>query len=325
MNARHHTRLLITMTTIALVASAATACSGTTETTSSLTSSDNSGYPVTVESCDVSTTYDKAPSKVLLGAPGIIDTLDALDVADAAIGYALSDYATDESTDFPNLTENTADWTPSKEYLIGSGTDLFIANDEQQLTGDGAASVDDLTEMGAGLYVLDSYCVDGPGTSTIDAIYDDVEQLGAIFGVQNKASAVVDDLKSRVAKATALTEGSHPTVAAVSVADGTVYALTGASYQAVLDTLGFKNAFSDAGANYTEVTKEDVIASNPDIILVDYTGSEDTAISDAKTLFASSAAVENDQVFGWNEADFQAGGIHIVDVVEQTAKDASAN
>jgi iron complex transport system substrate-binding protein len=92
----------------------------------------------------------------------------------------------------------------------------------------------------------------------------------------------------------------------------------------VLDSLGITNAFAGVGANYTQISREDVITADPDIIFVTYSGPDDkaTAIANATSLFAGSKAVTDGKVFGQDENAYQAGGIRIVDVVEQSAKDA---
>ena len=311
--------LAVSLLGVVLLATAG--CTGTAQADATPAASSS---PVTVASCGADYTYQKAPERVLLGAPGMIDTLDALGVGDRAIGYTLSDLDTGEAAAHPTLTQNSADWTPSKEYLAGAAPDLFIANDEQQFTGDGAASIDDLRTLGAGLYVLGSYCVGASATPSIDAVYDDITALGTIFDVSEKADELTAQLRARVADAAALRGDRTLSAAAVSVVDGTVYALTGAGYQAVLDALGITNVFADAGANYTQISREDVITANPDIIFVNYSGpaQESDALSAAKTLFAGSAAVADGRVFGQTEYSFQAGGVRIVDVIEQSAKDA---
>lgn len=311
---------------LGVVLLATAGCAGAAQADAAPTGSSGPAYPVTVSSCGADYTYQQAPERVLLGAPGIIDTLDALGVGDRAIGYTLSDLDTGEAAAHPKLTQNSADWTPSKEYLAGAAPDLFIANDEQQFTGTGAATVDDLRTLGSGLYVLGSYCVGASATPSIDAVYDDITALGTVFGVPEKADELTAQLRDRVAAAAALRGDRTLSAASVSVVDGTVFALTGAGYQAVLDALGITNVFANAGANYTQISRENVITANPDIIFVDYSGpaQEADALSAAKTLFAGSAAVADGRVFGQNENSFQAGGVRIVDVIEQSAKDAFA-
>ncbi|MBX3029606.1 MAG: ABC transporter substrate-binding protein [Chloroflexi bacterium] len=280
-------------------------------------------YPATVASCGVDYTYTQAPQRVLLGAPGAISTLDALGVSESAIGYLLSVFVTDGIEAYPNLTLTSPDWTPSREFLIAAQPDLFLSNDEQQLTGDGTASKEDLAAIPANLYVLGEYCVGVPAPDTIDVVYRDIERLGLIYGIPDRAAEVIAGLQARVAAARALNPGEPLRAAAVSIWDGKVYALSGSYYAAVLDAIGVENVFADLGASFTEVSAEDVLASDADVIFATHAGGtlvEDQAIADATAAFANAPAVRDGRVFGWSDTAFQSAGVDIVDVIEQSAQ-----
>ncbi|MDV6261940.1 ABC transporter substrate-binding protein [Rhodococcoides yunnanense] len=303
------------------------ACStnGQTEPAAAGTETDSAAaaYPVTVTSCGVDYTYDTAPERVLLGAPGAIATLDALGVADSAIGYTNGSYAFDGIDRFPGLTSNTEDYAPSREFLIGASPDLFLSNDEGQLGGQGSASPDDLSTAGGNLYVLGEYCSNSPAPTTIDAVYTDVEHLGTIYGVPDEAAEVVTSLRDRVTAARAKNTGTAPLSAAVVQSfDGKLYALSGSYYSAVVDALGMTNEFADIDGNFAEITPEAALNAAPDVVLVQYAGSDadaDAAVTEISALLANSPAVQNSRVYPQNEADFQAAGVRIVDAIENTA------
>lgn len=278
-----------------------------------------------VENCGVTSDYPTVPDRVLLGAPGIIATLDALGVADAAIGYTLSDYRVEGIEAYPNLTLTTPDYTPSREFLVSAQPDLYLVNDEGQILGEGAASRSDLAGIPANLYVLGGYCASGPAPTTIEVVYGDLAHLGAIFGIEETAARVVGELRDRVAAARASREGQGPwTAASVTVWDGKVYANSGASYAAVIDALGMTNAFAELGANWAEISAEDVVASDADVLFVAFSGGDaerDQALAEARSLFANAPAVTGERVFAWDSSWFEAGGVRIVDVIEQSARD----
>lgn len=315
-----HSRTL-TAAAMGLLAVALASCSSATSTTSE-TRAGTGGYPVTVSSCGVDYSYSEAPERVLLGAPGMVNTLDALGVADSAIGYTLSDYAAGETTTFPWLSLTTKDYTPSREFLISAQPDLFLSNDEQQLLGDGSASKDDLAAIPANLYVLGGYCADAPARSGIDVVYDDITNLGSIYGVPQAASDLITGLTARVSDAAALIPTAKGLSAgAVTIYDGKVYALGGSYYAAVISSLGLTNGFGDLGSNWSEITPEAVLASDLDVILVTYSGGDDTqAVSDARALFANSPAATNDRIVGISDTAFQSVGVAIIDVIEETAR-----
>jgi iron complex transport system substrate-binding protein len=266
--------------------------------------------------------YTEAPSRVLLGYPGIIDTLDALGVSQTAIGSTLASSAPETIAGRDSLVENSDDYTPSREFLIGAQPDLYLSNDEQQLTGDGAATKADLAGIPANFYVLGNYCVDTKASSTIDGVYTDIENLGAIFGVSERAEALIAGLRTRVDAAAALSEMDPSlSVAVVTIFDGTVYALSGANYATIPAELGMTSIFGETTSNFSEISAEVVLTASPDVILVTYSeGSDTDAVSSASLVFASSDAVKNGRVFALPEHAFSSGGIQIVDLIEQTAR-----
>ncbi|TDP93418.1 iron complex transport system substrate-binding protein [Leucobacter luti] len=310
----------LSITAASLLALTLAACTGSPRPEDA-TAHGADGYPVTVTSCGTDYTYDRAPERVLLGAPGIVRTLDELGVADSAIGYTLSDYAVEGLDEFPNLTVTSADYTPSREFLISAQPDLFLSNDEQQLLGDGAASVDDLGAIPANLYVLGDYCVDAPAQSTLDVVYDDIEHLGAIYNVPDSAASLVEELKARVTAATApLSFEADFTAGAVTIFDGKVYALGGSYYAAILHALGLTNGFADLDSNWSEITPEAVLASDLDVILVTAPEGDATgAVETASELFANAPAAQHGRIVAIDDTAFQSVGVAIVDVIEETA------
>ncbi|MGV8874997.1 MAG: ABC transporter substrate-binding protein [Rhodococcus sp. (in: high G+C Gram-positive bacteria)] len=317
-----------TGTAVAAAVLLLSACSGgqaepTAADSGSGDTSSAQAHPVTVTSCGVDYTYDTPPERVLLGAPGVVATLDALGVAGSAIGYANGSYAFDGIDRFPGLTSNTEDYAPSREFLIGASPDLFLSNDEGQLGGQGSAGPDDLETAGGNLYVLGEYCLNSPAPTTIDAVYTDVENLGAIYGVPDKAAQVVTSLRDRVAAARASNTDTAPLSAAVVQSfDGKLYALSGSYYSAVVDALGMSNEFSDIDGNFAEITPEAALNAAPDVVLVQYAGAEadaSAAVTEISALLANSPAVQNSRIYPQNEADFQAAGVRIIDAIEGTA------
>lgn len=286
------------------------------------------GYPATVTSCGTDYTYDAAPQRVLLGAPGVIATLDALGVADSAVGYTNGSYEFDGLDEYPGLTQNTDDYAPSREFLIGTAPDLFLSNDQGQLGGQGSATEDDLVTAGGNLYVLGEYCLNNPAPTKIDAVYSDVENLGTIYGVSDTAREVVDGLRDRVAAARALNTDATPLSAAVVQSfDGKLYALSGSYYSAVVESLGMSNEFADIDGNFAEITPEAALIANPDVVLVQYSGSDadaSSAVADITTLLANSPAAQTGKIYPQNEGDFQAAGVRIVDAIEDTAANVFA-
>jgi iron complex transport system substrate-binding protein len=280
-------------------------------------------YPVDVESCGRTTTYDRPPSRVVLGFPGSLATLDALGVADSVYGYALGSYAPLPDGYPADIVEVSPDYSPSREAMIGARPDLFLANDEGQVTGEGSVSYADLDGVGADTYVLGGYCLDGPAPRDLDVVYDDVAALGRIYGVTDRATLLVGELQRRVAAAADALSGRSLRVAIVQAYDGKLYALSGYPGSGIITALGQVNEFGDLSANFAEISKEEALTRAPDVLFVAHTGgdedAESAAVAEVEKLLAGTPAVRAGHVYGLDDRYAQAGGVSVIDELEYVA------
>lgn len=286
------------------------------------------GYPISVSSCGRESTFETAPTRVVVGWPTTIDTLVALGVADSVIGYTSGSFDA-APDDAPNAVELSPDYQASREVVIAAEPDLFLTNDENQLAAaDGGLGYDDLAELDAGAYVLGGYCIDAIAPTGIDIVYQDISQLGMIFGVPDTATTLIADLKTRAQTAhDTVTADSDdaPTIAFVQVYDGKLYALTGTYYAMAVEAAGYDSVFADGVANFAEISAEEVLTLAPDVVAVAY-NSEETRADDtaaAVDLLANTPAVADDRVVEISNAAVSAGGVSLFDVIDRLAADGS--
>ncbi|KQR20422.1 hypothetical protein ASF79_12985 [Agreia sp. Leaf335] len=274
-----------------------------------------------MDSCGVKGKYAQAPSRVVLGYPRTLETLAALGLDDSVYGYTLGGYDA-LPTDYPaTIVEVSPDYAPAREAMIAAAPDLYLANDEGQVLGDGTVSYDDLAQAGTNVYVLGQYCADAPAPTSITRVYDDVTDLGAIFGVPERASEVVASLKDRVSAAAARNPGDPLSVAYLQVYDGKIYANGGYPAAGILNALNVTNVFADLPHNFTEITKEQALVLTPDVIMVNYVGAgnEQAGIDEVRALLPDSPAVKNGRVYGSDETDYEAGGVSLIANLEYVA------
>lgn len=282
------------------------------------------GYPVTVASCGQDFTYDEAPSRVVLGNYRTLKTLDALGVADSVSGYLLGpDDGGVAPTDLPASLELVSpDAIPAREPVIAAEPDLFLSFNEAQLVGQGTLSYDDLAGLGANAYVMGGYCATPSGDQSIETVYTDIDNLGAIFDVPEQAAELNDELRDRVAAAKDSLGDSTATVAFLKVVGGKVYAIGGYPASAFLDALGLQNEFADLPTPFAELNTEQALAMTPDIVFVNYVGDEQAAIADLAAALPDLTAVKEDRVYGANEDLAQGSGVGVIDALEQIAASA---
>lgn len=280
----------------------------------------DAGFPVTVRSCGQDYTFEAPPERVVVGTPTSVDTLAALGVADAAVGYISGDFGpAPESADVPEISP---DYQAPSEIVLAAEPDLFVGEGLQINGEEGTVSVDDLRQAGANAYVLGEYCVDAPGADDVAAVYTDIENLGAIFGVAEDADALVAELEERVAAAADRRGDSPPPrVAYVDIFDGVLYALSGTGYAATLDALGAVNVFADIEENFAEISPEAVLALDADAVVFAYDpgGDEVAARAEVEELLAATAAVQSGTVVGVPR-HLPGFGVSVVENIEIVAE-----
>ncbi|GAA1829411.1 hypothetical protein GCM10009836_04100 [Pseudonocardia ailaonensis] len=297
------------------------AACGTPAATPAASATAAAGFPVSVTRCGHTSTFAAPPERVVLGWATSARTLDALGVGDRVSGYVSGANAAMPAGS--TAQEVSPDFKPAKEALLAARPDLFLANDENQLSGaDGTASWTDLEAAGGHGFVLGGYCLDAPAPATLNAVYADVRDLGAVFGVRDRAEQVVAGMTARVSAAAAKRGAAAPArVALVQVYDGKVYALAGSYYNAIVAGAGLDNVFASLGQNFAEISAEQVLTSRPDAIVAVYEEADGAAaaVAGARTAFAATPAVAAGKVFGMSNVDISGGGVNIVDLVEQVA------
>ncbi len=324
-------KLILRSALATAVSLAAVACSSpaapvtTSEPSASVTPPVAGNYPVTVASCGRDFSYAKAPTRVVLGYPGTLDTLTALGVQDSVHGYVLGSQGTLPAGAPEGIVEVSPDYTPSRESMLGARPDLFLGNDEGQVMGEGKVSYDDLTGIGSGVYIMGGYCAKTPAGRTLASIEDDVTNLGHIFGVDERATKLNQEIETRVARAKASLTGKQLRIAYVQTFNGKLYALSGYPAATIIETLGQVNEFGDLKQSWAEISREDALRRKPDVLIVSVSdGKPEAAVAEINKTLAGTKAVEAGHVLTVNGSDFEAGGVSVIrqleDVAAQLAK-----
>ena len=126
--------------------------------------------------------------------------------------------------------------------------------------------VDAWNEKGVGTY-MNSNTVPG-GTRTLENEYTDILNIGKIFHVEDKAQALVDEMKAQVADTLSAVQGQEPVrVAVVEPISGSITNYGAKSLAGDMVTaLGGELAMPQADS----ISKEDLVAADPEVIFVVY-------------------------------------------------------
>ncbi|MBC6404168.1 MAG: ABC transporter substrate-binding protein [Rhodospirillales bacterium] len=279
-------------TLLAFVALALTAGLATAETT--------------VQSCNRTVTFDAPPERAVSNDVNLTEMLLVLGLADRMVGYTgISGWKTlDEEMreGVEQLPELSAKY-PSKAVLVGADADFFFAGWNYGMKVGGAVTPETLEPFGIKVYELTESCahIMDKDKASIEDMYVDLINLGRIFGVEDKAAALVEGYRAELA---AVEEGLEPgDRLRVFVYDsGEDKPFTAGLYAmptALIEAAGGTNIMKDFEKSWGTVTWEAVVERNPEVIVIvnygNVTAEEKRAFMLSNPAFAELDAVKNDR------------------------------
>ncbi|UUW87054.1 ABC transporter substrate-binding protein [Pimelobacter simplex] len=297
-------RALIALTASASVL-ALSSCGLSSDGGRSATGGSGGPYPLTIENCGADVTLDAAPEKVVLlksAAVPYLAELGVLDKVTARAGEYPRDYYDDATfaalEKIPALTGKTdtsGHLLISKEVVIGKEPDLVLG----EIDNLSRATLD---QVGIPLIEEPAMCPQGLDDPGFDDIYAQMETYGKVFDRTDEAAAANAVLKKRVAELTADPAGERRTAAVLypTVGGGVTYAYgTRSMAHPILEAAGLENVFADTDERVFEVTPEELIGRNPDVLILLHSAGEPAKVADAITSLPgarSIAAVRDDNV-----------------------------
>lgn len=228
-------------------------------------------YPLSIDNCGTSVTFDSAPERVLAIKSTSIEMMLALGLEDRMIGAAFpdGDYAEQwaaRGDDVPLISEKV----PGQEATLSLEPDLVYAGWESNVTSDGAGDRAALASLGVNTFVSPAACQEPdhrPNPLTFDDVFAEIEQVGAIFDVQDAARALVADMKERLATVTP----ASPGLTALWYSSGSDTPFVGAGIgapQMIMHAAGLTNIAADIDDTWSSLSWEAVVDANPDVIVL---------------------------------------------------------
>lgn len=289
-------------------------------------------YPVTITNYDyagreVSYTYNQAPEQVVAVYQGSIETMIALGLEDHVIAsYGLDNEVKEEWQDgFTRMNYQEDVFAPDKETVTLLQPDMILSWGSlfsDKMLGD----VTEWNQKGIATY-MNSNTRPGGYARTLENEYTDILNLGRIFAVEEKAQALVVQMQQEIDNTLAAVQGADPVrVAVVEPLSGTL-SNYGADTLAgdMVVRLGGELACPDAN----ELSKEDLLACDPDVIFVVYMAysgenpetvrADQLAILAEDPALASLTAVQNGRVYPVMLGDVYAAGPRTLDGIRTLA------
>ena len=265
-------------------------------------------YPVTVKSCNRDVTFDAAPTRAVSNDVNLTEMMLVLGLTDHMAGYTgVSGWKTldpemrEGVKELPELAEKY----PTKEVLLGAEADFYFAGWNYGMKVGGEVTPETLAPFGIKVYELTESCIHiGPREKISMAdMYNDLLNLGTIFGVEDKARALVAGYEAKLAEVTARVKEPGKEPLRVFVYDsGEDTPFTAGRYAmptALIEAAGGRNIMDDLDKSWATVAWEPVIERNPEVVVIinygQVTADQKIAFMKSNPAFASIDAVKNDR------------------------------
>jgi iron complex transport system substrate-binding protein len=230
-----------------------------------------SAAPVTVDNCGTQVTVTSPPQRVITIKSTPTEMMLALGLGDRLIGTAYQDGPVpaqwaDDAAGIPILSDRI----PGQEAVLALEPDFIYAGWESNVSATGGVGDRDaLADLGIGTYVSPSACTDSeyqPDPLTFDDVFAEIAEVGDIFGVPERAAALIDTQRATLA---GITPVQNVTAFWWSSATTTPFAGAGiGAPQLIMSTAGVTNILADVHATWSSAGWEDVLATDPDVLVL---------------------------------------------------------
>ncbi|MFX4295207.1 ABC transporter substrate-binding protein [Streptomyces bohaiensis] len=230
-----------------------------------------------VQRCGESVTYT-VPERAVAYEAGSADKLFALGLTDHVAGYVMppANPPVEESpwaADYAEV-EMLSDDLLNKEIVVEARADLVVAGWNSGFSEQRGITPEILDTLGIQSFLHTESCFNYPGhperMAPFDALWADLERLGAIFQVEERAAEVVEELQGRVEAVRAAAPDGDP-LPVFLYDSGTDQPFTAGSQvppNDIIASAGARNIFDDLDERWTQVSWESVAEAEPEVIVI---------------------------------------------------------
>jgi iron complex transport system substrate-binding protein len=244
------------------------------------------GYPVTLDNCGQSETFEKAPSRVVVmngASVAEVSTLLALGLQDRIVAnqqtYGMSEVAgraaAVKALPTGGIKLNEAYDIP-REAMLGLRPDLVLSVTAYGFDQkNGFATREQLKQVRANTYVSPQGCDDDPSKMTVADSYRLLRDMGKIFNVRDRAEKLIAASEKNIAAVSAKVKGEKKPKVMVLFSNMSMGSNDFSSVFAhgivndILAKAGGANAFESAAkTTFADLSKEKAAATDVDALVV---------------------------------------------------------
>lgn len=259
-------------------AAATEAATETTVETTAETAAEAEDYgTVVIQNGDRTVTFTEMPTGVLCANLYSAENMVMLGLGDYIVGKNV--HTNPAEVPLPELAEafeNIPEIERSNENAVASGADLLIGQ-ISAFKDTSWGSYEQLEAEGINCLTITGTIV---ADETVEDVYTDIENLGKIFKVEDKAAALIADMKASIAetgsKVANVAEADKPNVFVFDMYKEDQIYTTAAGLESNLIELagGVNTTRNQADSRWFYTSVETLVAANPDIIIINDYGSQ---------------------------------------------------
>ncbi|MFR9728375.1 ABC transporter substrate-binding protein [Saccharopolyspora sp. MS10] len=255
---------------VALVAALLASCSAPAE--------DTAASGTTLRNCDTDVTVTSPPRRAVSLNQSTTEIMLSLGLADRIVGTATWTEPVDPALAAANAhVPRLSDETPSFEAVLGTEPDIVLGAYRAMFTDERVADRERFAELGVPTYLSPSNCLpeEAPLAEPVELadIYQEVREIAGLFGVPERGHELVAQLTSRVeaARARVANLESPPDTSVLfwfARTESPYVAGSTGSPAIMARELGVRNAYGDQASMWPQVSWEDVLARDPDLLVL---------------------------------------------------------
>ncbi|MFH8409444.1 ABC transporter substrate-binding protein [Streptomyces sp. NPDC018019] len=232
------------------------------------------GFPYTVTNCGVRTTFEAPPRRAVTMNQHTTEIMLALGLKDRLAGTAYLDdkVLPQYEKDYKSVKVLAKEY-PSYETLLGANPDFVYGGYASAFDKGEGRERSALEKSGIKTRLNIEYC--SRGRTGVQQLAQEIREVGATFGVRDRAEALVKKAETSIAATQDRLKGVAP--ASVFVYDSGDSAVHTAGGQGIgneiISLAGGRNVFADRAKTFTDVSWEQIVERKPEIIVIyDYGG-----------------------------------------------------
>ncbi len=231
-----------------------------------------------VKRCGETVEYTE-PQRAVAYEGGSADKLFSLGLADQVHGYVMppANPPVTESPwaeDYAKVKMLSNDLL-NKEIVVEAESDLVVAGWNSGFSDQRGITPEILDKLGIQSFMHTESCFNYPGfpekKTPFEGLYSDLQRLGQIFHVEDRAESVVDGLRSRVSAVADKAPKSDDPVPVFLYDSGTDQPFTAGSQvppNDIIKAAGGRNIFDGLDQRWTQVTWEAVTKAQPEVVMI---------------------------------------------------------